>query len=178
MRNIAKGGAAIEVTGMKELQAKLRALALEDPATIDKAQKVLGDAASIVREQVRASMMIAGWPSILVTRAAFGVSKTRGRKKLTALAGMSKGFKDPSNPLYIEWRAARRPSPFALKAVTRNVPPGGLVGMGWATMWEFGTTRMPAHPAFRPAIQMVRSKVRETVANGFIGIIHEVATHV
>lgn len=177
-RNIVRGGGKEVVQGMKELTVKLNQLSGDDPQLAQDIMTVLGDAATEVRDEMRSSAMVAGWPSVLINTAFFraadlakGQYATRRRATLSALAGVSKGHRDPADPRYKEWVAAEKPPAHPLKAVDRKVPAGAKVGMGFATMWEFGTSRMPARPAIRIAVRNVRARVRSIIASGLKEII-------
>lgn len=176
-RNIVRGGGKEAVQGMKELTAKLNQLSGDDPQLAQDIMTVLGDAAGEVRDAMRSSAAAAGWPRLLIDTAFFsaadlakGQYSTRRRATLSALAGISKGHKDPTDPRYKEWHAARNAG-LLRPGVVRDVPPGGKVGMGFATMYEFGTSRMPARPAIRQAITTMRAKVREIIASGLKEIL-------
>ncbi len=83
------------------------------------------------------------------------------RKRISGLAGISKRH------TMVEWIAGRI-GPFSWPTRTpRRVKPGNPVSMSFATMLEFGTTRMKPRPAIVPAIQSARAKVVSTLADGY-----------
>jgi len=165
VRNIVKGGGKNSVQGFKELKAKLQDLQPENPTMRADIQAVLGDAAVEVRNEMRAQAMIAGWPARLIaTIFKFSELRAMGKEKISALAGVSK------KRSMLEWKAGKHP-----KSQNAKVPPGGKVAESLATMYEFGTSRMSAHPAIRPAVKIVRNKVREAVKAGMRALLEKYA---
>lgn len=66
----------------------------------------------------------------------------------------------------VEWTAARNP-----KSPKAKVVYPGKVAMSLATMMEFGTTRGPAKPAFRPAVINAKAELPLILAKGLKEII-------
>jgi hypothetical protein len=151
------------VEGFQELQIKLRDLhPSENKFMKMQINDVLGDAATEVRDQMRASAMIARWPvSLIKTIFSYyelNAMYTRRRNRPSALAGVSK------RQSMIEWRAGAHP-----KSPRAKNPPGKIISESLATMMEYGTSgttleygtsHIQARPAIRPALRMVRARVR------------------
>lgn len=173
IRNVARGGGKLTreaVQGLKQLEAKLRDLLPSNPKMAQAVSEVVGDAAQEVRSEIQAQAMLQQWPQEIL-RYVFGYREGKpagSRNKIAALAGVSKGHKNPAHPMYKEWRAGRHP-----KSPNAKVGPGGKVGMGWPTMWEFGTSNRPARPAVRPAIKNARARVIEIAAKGYSAILEQ-----
>jgi HK97 gp10 family phage protein len=181
VRNIARGGGKAYkggVTGLKELEAKLKALRADNPQLTADLRKMLGDAAGGLRDQMKSSAQAAGWAShsiktrsgkVLATgqeaidsifASSKGASGENPRARISALAGVSK------RRSMVEWTAGKHPvSPNA------KVAPGGKVAEAYATMLEFGTSRMPARPAIRPAVQSGKQGIINVLTDGFQALL-------
>lgn len=173
-------GKAAKLEGLKELQANLRDIM---DATVGlEARKVVGEAAEDLRRDVAARIMVMPSPRSLT--ASRGLRPTIGpqqvleslysynkqppgarKEKLTALVGIRKRGRSHA-PAYVEWRAGKHP-----KSDRSKRAPGELVGESLGTMWELGTSKRPATPFFRPAIQAARARIIETIAAGYRAIL-------
>lgn len=163
LRNVARGGGKAfkgEVQGLKELEAKLKAMIPENPAMARFINAVVADAASATAGIMRTSASAAGWPaSIVSTIFSYGKQRENSKKRISALAGVSK------KRSMVVWRAGRHP-----KSANAKVPPGGKVAMARATMLEFGTSRSPAKPAIRNAVKQAKGVIIAKVTEGFQSI--------
>jgi HK97 gp10 family phage protein len=155
-RNIA-GGRSAEVVGLRELSRKLDRL--KSAVASQEASAAVGKAAGTGREAIRSSMRGAGWPASLISKA-FSTDGVNKRGKIVALFGVNK----QSN--MVVWNAGPNP-----KSPRAKVGEGGKVAMSMVSMFEFGTTRMQAKPAVRPAIQGSKSQMVQTTAAEFKAII-------
>jgi hypothetical protein len=178
VRNIARGGGKAfktEVTGLKELEKKLKALKGDNPQLVSEMYEVVGAAAEEVRDSMKASARAAGWGGERATvktgrgvsvvsgqeaiASIFAFDKPRGgnsKKRISALAGAGK------KRTMIEWRAGRHP-----KSPRAKVAPGGKVAMSLVSMLEFGTTNRRARPAIRQAIAGAKSRIISRIADGY-----------
>jgi len=173
--NVLRGGgkgAKEAVTGLKELEKKLKALAPDNPDMARWLQNVVGKASIEMRNEMVAHARAAGWGSQSIRNKTGTVTgeeainsifaftrsskQTRRAAKVSALAGLTK------DKTMVEWRAGRYP-----KSPRAKVAAGKKVAMAFATMLEFGTTRMAARPAIRPAVKAARARVIAAVADGF-----------
>lgn len=167
--NLARGGGRADqsaVLGLKELEAKLRALMPVDGSPMAKeVQSVVAGAADEVRDAMRSSARAAGWPQNVID-SVFSYGRTtaitfRGPEgKATALAGVNK------RRTMVEWIAGKHP-----KSPNAKVTPGNKVAMSRAAMLEFGTTRSPAKPAIRSALKAAGPMVVARLAAGFNAIL-------
>ncbi len=128
----------------------------------------LYDAAVIVRNQARANAVAAGWPHKAIESAfAFNRPSDEMTKRTRALAGVGK------RKSMVEWTAAEHQARFSrvLQGGVHKVAPGGKVAMSLAAMFEFGTSRMVARPAWRPALTSTRSNVRNKVRETYTAVL-------
>lgn len=181
------------VTGLKELEAKLKALAPEHPEMARWLQNVVGKASIEMRNEMAAQARAAGWGTQRITNylsekkgtgkrrltgktttvegqaaidSIFAFTRGRpsksGKAKVSALAGVTK----PKT--MIEWRAGLYPrSPRA----KRSYPT--VIAEAFATMLEFGTSRMAARPAIRTAVKTARPRVIQAVSDGFNAVLEK-----
>lgn len=174
VRNIARGGGKAfkaEVTGIKELERKLKALSVENPQLRNEIFTVVGDAAEELRDEMKSAARSAGWGSVTTTSkgrkvtgdeaidSIFAYAKPRGSGKFTkisALAGVGK------KKTMVEWRAGRRP-----KSPNAKVAAGGKVAESLAAMLELGTSNRPARPAIRDVIRGQKSQMLAKLAAGY-----------
>jgi len=185
VRNVARGGGKVfrgEIQGLKELERKLKALATDNPALTGDLRKLVGDAAADVRNEMRSRAMGAGWASQSI-KTRKGVTLATGQQVIDAMFASSRG--DSSNPRQrigavagvskrrsmVEWVAGRVTAASWPTRTPRRVKPGGLVAEAFATMLEFGTTRMRARPAINPAVQAAKPKVISTLADGYNALL-------
>ncbi len=177
--NVLRGGGKgtrEAVTGLKELNAKLKALSPENPDMARWLQNVVGKASIEMRNEMVAQARAAGWggqrlrskggmvtgDEAIASIFAFTRSskQTRRAAKVSALAGVTKG------KTMVEWRAGRYPQSPRAKVAWKK-----LVAMAFATMLEFGTTRMAARPAIRTAVKTARPRVIAAVADGYKAVL-------
>jgi len=153
------------VQGLKQLEGKLKELLPENPKMAQAAQQLVAETSKMAADQMRANARSAGWPSAAVNSIfSYGQSQPGKRKKITALAGVNKRRN------MAEWTATANP-----RSPNAKVGAGGKVAMSLPTMYEFGTSRMRAHPAIRPAVQQVRGQVVSQLSAGITDIISRTA---
>ena len=167
--------ARAKVEGIMALRRRMESLgAVADSRSraqaANEAQDVMNNAAKFGRDAIRVAAATGGWPNRLIeTIFKFGdIAKGDLPRSLRAsLVGIRKGApprKDPT--IYKEW-----------KARGENVSPrkkrgaGELIGMSLATMYEFGTTKMAARPAFRDTYKAIRPIIRLRLIEGYKRII-------
>jgi hypothetical protein len=175
IRNVARGGGkALKpgVTGVKELEAKLRAMTPDNPGMLDDMSRLVVEAAAAVRDEMRTQAKAAGWDRVNIHQGGKVVTgaeaidsifsfakplKTGGRKpKISASAGVLKKL------TMVEWTAGRNN-----KSPNAKVAPGNKVAMSLAAMLEFGTSRMAAKPAIRTAVKTARQRVIDILTRGY-----------
>lgn len=178
--NIAQGGnKVVQVLGLKEMQAKIREIS--DAFVRDEAAHIMGQAADIVVDQARSNAQAANMPKRALDD--FYTYERQpnadlAKNQVTALAGLRKHGRKGARG-YVTWFAStqsaggRDKTNYAKRRRDRArlVLQGTKIGENLATMWEFGTAKMPARPWFRPAVQQVRSAVLTTIANGYRAIL-------
>ncbi len=205
IRDVARGGGKAvkaEIEGLRELEAKLRDLISLDDDSLSPGQKsirtkwarerlnsVLGDAADMVKVQARANAQAQKWPKAVIA-AIFSyadIDKARGKFKYSirgALAGIRKGAPPRRDmEIYREWNPGRSWGgivggylhPTGKRVLKKGLVSGRLIGMSLASMFEFGTSKMAARPAFRPALRATRQRVLQFVANGYRGVIEQLS---
>ncbi len=183
VRNVARGGGKAfktEVTGLKELERKLKALAGSNPELRKAVQSAVGQMAIVARDEMRSQARSAGWGSSSITWKnkgksgtvtgqqainsifAFGEPRENPGKwaKITALAGVGK------RRTMFEWIAGRHPA-----STRARVAPGGKVAMSLAAALEFGTTRHAPKPAIRNAIANVKMRIIDTLTTEYNAIL-------
>jgi len=143
--------------GLRALQTQLAKILPNNPAAEAEVQSIVARAAVEVRDEMRSRASAAGWPQYVIDSIFADGRQKRGR--ISALAGANK------RRTMFEWRASRHP-----KSPRAKVPPGGKVAMSRATALEFGTTRNEARPAIRPAVAAAKTKVVQTLSEGFIAL--------
>jgi HK97 gp10 family phage protein len=157
-----KTGSGSEVTGIRELAKQIKAL--EDCALNLKAFEAVGAAASIVTAKAKANAARARWPhEVLANFFTFSrpSEDLRRQKKVSAIFGISKrGKSEPYRPGYVEWFAKDK---------------GRVIGESLSTMFEFGTSKMGARPAFRPALQSERPRMLDTLKTKLQDVLKEAA---
>ncbi len=180
-RNVLRGGGKAvreSVIGLKELERKLRAMSPDHPEMRKQLQAIVSAAAGEMRDEMRTQARSAGWggqnlrtkQGIVTGQEAinsifsYGRPKETGRAKVSGLAGVSK------QRTMVEWTAGRRP-----RSPRAKVAPGRKVAMAFATMLEFGTSRMSARPAIRTAVKTARTRIIDRVTNGFQAVYQRFA---
>lgn len=163
---------ATEMAGLDKLDLKLRdfmgaltgdvALSRGKRSAItERVRAILGDglraAAAEIKDEATRRAVALGWPKEAAESffAYYDPAKDRLRRS-GALAGAAK------QRSMVEWTAGPHP-----KSPRAKVAPGGSVAMSKAAMFEFGTTRMPARPAFRPAITAAKNAAFQRIANAY-----------
>jgi hypothetical protein len=187
-RNLLRGK-GVEIEGLRALEAKLDDLmalgwaggSARARAARQDLHEALRGAAEMVKSAVRTKAMAAGWPKATVA-AIFSYADPRQDKpaRSNALAGIRKGAPPrKDDAIYREWFPGRSQS----RRAKRLIIPGdrgasGLqkIGMSLATMFEFGTSKMAARPAFRPAIAAIKTQVVRRLAEGYRRVIEGLAT--
>ncbi|SRR6266851_632838 len=187
-KNIARGGGKggvfkADIQGLKELERKLKALRMDSPEITAELFGIVGGAADDLRDRMRSAARSAGWGSQKTTVQVPGQNVMKpvtgddaidtifsydtprggsGRQRISALAGVAK------KRTMIVWRAARHPqSPKA----QRRYPE--LVAESFASMLEFGTTRMPARPAIRSTIEGAKQSILDKLSEGYKALVEK-----
>jgi HK97 gp10 family phage protein len=175
--------ARVKVEGVKALQVKLgnvvNALEKEERGKYGKlTAQLMQDVAVFLRDAIRSEARAAGWRKESI-RSIFAYSdlsreiRSDGRESQfsrrlrTSLVGVRKGAPPRFDPkLYTEWVASPNN-----KSPKRERSGGEIIGMSFAAMFEFGTSKMPARPAFRTAYNKVKGQVRLMLINRLKTII-------
>lgn len=175
---------AVRVEGVKKLRAHISDLIAGmdlDPKSVGRKTAVvrrahamitetLTEAANVIKTEGQSRARTQGWPGRTIgTFFTFADPEGMRPKKTTALTGIRtgaptmRGKKDTR--IYKEWKAASTKSPRAKQ------PVGALIGESLASMYEHGTTRMQAKPAFRPAVAAARGRVKAALIAGYKRVI-------
>lgn len=193
IKNVARGGKGLraEVTGLKELERKLKALGKDNPALAQNMWRIVGKLGDELRNDMVAAARSAGWASMRLTykgrnksgvvtgedaiKSIFSYGKPKSqaaRQKYSALAGVGK----PRT--MFEWIAAKRPRFGSLltlqdraEPAVRRVAPGNPVAMSLAAALEFGTSRMQARPAIRATILASKSRIVASLSEQYKALI-------
>jgi len=179
LQDVGRSLKASKILGVPELKRKIRAL--KNDMVAEAAQRVVGEAARYISSEVRYGAESVKVPHE-VFKNIFSYSKLRTQPgaKVSALAGIRKrGRARPYAVSYMEWRnkAAYTRLRWKGRGKTRTFKAGGvvaeraLVGENLATMWELGTSKRPATPFFRPAIQRAQNRVAAILYDGYSAII-------
>jgi HK97 gp10 family phage protein len=167
---MAQPNVGIQISGINELKENIAALisavkmdddvsARGKAALAKKAKAAIGmelrEAAGIISDKAESNARSARWPHEALSVGAFRFFNP-AKPKTTALAGFSKrGRNRPYRIGYVEWGKRS----------------GKLVGESLARMFEYGTSKMRARPALRPAISSSRSQVLDRIADGYRKVI-------
>jgi hypothetical protein len=177
---------AIEVSGLKEIMDRVKAIANEVDGTGDRLWEISAEAAAMVRDEVESAARSVRTPSD-VYRDLFSTAGKKqfsagGTRTISQLAGIKlRGRSRPYAHAYREWRAKasftrvryrRKRKQFVSAG---SVAQGQLLGMSLASMWERGTKRLRPRPFFAPAIRRVRPQLIEFLKSRLGGLIEEVA---
>jgi hypothetical protein len=177
---------AIEVSGLKEILDKIKAIAGEMDGAGDKLWQIASEAAEMVRDEVESAARSVRTPSD-VYRDLFSTTGKKqfsagGTRTISQLAGIKlRGRSRPYAHAYREWRAKasfsrvkyrRRRKQFVSAGTVQQ---GQLLGMSLATMWEKGTRKMRPRPFFGPAIRRVRPQLIGFLKSRLGALIEEVA---
>lgn len=160
-----------EIAGLRELSAQLKDIMPYSSSKMYVATgEVVQQASAMLRQRIRANMAAQGWPRDIqgYTFATDPTGSKSNSKRFESLTGISKGHKTAGHPMYREWNAGK-----TSKSKRAKVSPGGKVGMGWPTMWELGTSKIRAKPAFRPAIEQSRAAIVKALTDGFTKVLNE-----
>jgi hypothetical protein len=160
----------VTITGRSAIVKKLNAVvaamsAEEQQAARTTIMDVLGDGADLMAGAMRTMARINQYPQEVI-QSIFSSRKLppsiKIRKKPSALAGVAKG------ETIREWRATSNP-----RSSRAKVGVGGKVAMSLATMFEFGTSKMPARHAITTAVLDSKSAVAVTIKDGLNRMIGE-----
>jgi len=177
---------AIEVSGLKEIMDRVKAISSEVDGAGDKLWQIASEAAEMVKEEIESSARSVRTPSD-VYRDLFSTTGKKqfsagGTRTISQLAGIKlRGRSRPYAHAYREWRAKasytrvryrKRRKQFVSAG---SVAQGQLLGMSLATMWEKGTKKMRPRPFFAPAIRRVRPQLIAHLKSRLGGLIEEVA---
>lgn len=143
---MAKRAVSFQTKGVKELTAQLRNMM--DVVASKEVAIMLGDAGRKFIAHADTNMRTENWPhetqGACFVDARWPQSK-RKKAYITILFGIRKrGKRKPFYPWYAEWA-------------------GGTRGMSLTTMYELGTSKTQARPAWRPAIVAGKPEARATV---------------
>jgi hypothetical protein len=179
--------ANVKVQGVKELRATvgnlIAALDKDERSKYGKiAYDTMADASKYLRDAIRNEATSQGWRRASIAavfwygeikRQYSGIDgrETGFSRRLRAnLVGIRKGAPPRQDPdIYAEWKAgANNTSP------KRKRSGGQTIGQSFASMFEFGTSKMAARPAFRPAYQKAKPTIRQMIIDGYTRIIDDV----
>jgi hypothetical protein len=123
----------------------------------------MDNVAKFARDTIRAAATGLGWPKRTI-RTIFKYSDLKAdelpRSVRSSLVGVRKGAPPRlDREIYKEWRASASKNPKA------NRGKGELLGMSLAAMFEFGTSKIQARPAFRRTYEAMKSKLRRDLVN-------------
>lgn len=169
--------ARVRVEGLRALQlrsAELAKIADKDSrgraATL--AASELSSVAEFARDSIRSSARAIGWPRrIIDTIFKFGDIRQDSlpRSVRASLVGVRRGAPPRRDEeIYREWRASGKN-----KSPNRKRGAGDLIGMSLASMYEFGTTKIYARPAFRVTYKAIQGRLRQQLIDGYKRIILE-----
>lgn len=146
-------------------------------AVTRRASEILGKelhaAAVIVRDETKRRAISQNWPHEAIA-GIFAYFDPNKPKRSTALAGVSK------RRSMVEWYPGKSKSPRAKVAPGTVSAKGARFGaqkiaMSLATMFEYGTSKMNARPAYRPALASVRASMLARMAQGYKKVIESFA---
>lgn len=178
--------ARVRVEGIRQLRATVgnlvAALEKEERSKYGKiAYDTMADASKLLRDSIRSEAISQGWRKASIAsifwygeikREYSGTGAETGfsRRLRSNLVGVRKGAPPRFEPdLYAEWTASyKNTSP------KRKRSGGQTIGQSFASMFEFGTTKMAARPAFRPGYQKAKGRVRQMLIDGYKRIIADV----
>ena len=192
-----------EITGIRELEATVRDLIAmgDSPLSVgqratrarwarEQLSEVLGDAAGLLKSRIRANAEAQHWPRAVIaaifTFADISANRSsfKYNQRQSALAGIRKGAPPRRDPkIYREWNPGASWSgitggylhPTGKRLLKKGLVSGRKIGMSLASMFEFGTSKMQARPAFRPALKAVQAEIIRRVASGYRHVIEKFA---
>jgi len=167
--------ARAKVEGVLALRRRVEQLAsLADNAArtqaANQAQAVVNESAAFARDAIRTSASVRSWPNRLIKAIFKSGDVAEGnlpRRLRAALVGARKGAPPHyDSQLYVGWKArGDNTSPRKKRGA------GAEIGMSLMTMWEYGTTKMQARPAFRETYKAIKPMLRERMIQGYKRII-------
>lgn len=157
--------------GIPEVQAKIKEI-LEQTSgneaganARNRVRELVGEAAKTIKEKAVSNATSQGWPKQVVNSIfTFNDPAKDKPKRTAALVGINK------QKSMLQWTAAANP-----KSPKAKVSPGGKIAMSLATMYEFGTSRMKAKPAFRKAYYQAVNTIGQTLKQGFVQILEDLS---
>ncbi|MGJ5817040.1 HK97-gp10 family putative phage morphogenesis protein [Paludibaculum fermentans] len=165
---------SVRVDGLSKLERSIHAIIerSQGQAVMD----VLGKAANMFRQQAVANAHSEGLPKEVADSIfAFGRLRGKVRKNPSALVGVKRG---KGTPAYVEWQAAGGPGARSAvgsgKAIKATSAPGRTIGMSLATMFEFGTSKMPPRPFFAKALKEKKAEVKSYVHDELLKVLTKV----
>ncbi len=145
------------------------------------ASDTMAEASKFLRDAIRSEATAQGWRRASIAaifwygelksqyNAITGRETGFSRRLRANLVGVRKGAPPRfDESIYAEWNA----SP-TNKSPRRKRSGGQLIGQSFASMFEFGTSKMAARPAFRPAYQKAKGRVRQIIIDGYKRIIND-----
>jgi HK97 gp10 family phage protein len=178
--------ARVKVEGVRQLRVTVgnlvAALGDEERSKFGKiAADTMADASKLLRDAIRAKAIGQNWKKESVEAifwygeqkrqysAVSGRETGYSRRIRANLVGIRKGAPPRSDPkIYAEWVASPNN-----KSAKRKRAGGEIIGQSFASMFEFGTSKMLPRPAFRPAYQQMKSTIRRMIIEGYKRIIKE-----
>jgi len=178
---------AIEISGLKEIMDRVKAIAGEMDGAGDRLWQIASEAAEMVKGEIESSARSVRTPSDVYKDLFHTTSKKQfsagGSRTISQLAGIKlRGRSRPYAHAYREWRARASYTRVKYRRKRKqfvsagSVAQGQLLGMSLATMWEKGTKKMRPRPFFAPAIRRVRPQLIEFLKSRLGGLIEEVAS--
>jgi HK97 gp10 family phage protein len=164
---------SVSVDGLSKLQRNVHQIV--DKAQGEAVMTVLGRAANQFRRQAIANAESEGLPKE-VADSIFAYGRlTKVRKNPSALVGIKRG---PGSPSYVEWVAhtptGTRSAQGTGRTINAKAEPGKVIGMSLASMFEYGTSKMPPRPYFARALKEKRPEVRAFVREELLKVLTRV----
>lgn len=178
--------ARAKVEGVKQLRATIANLV----ASLEKDERsqygkiaydTMADASKYLSDSIKAEATSAGWRRASVAAifwygevkaqySALSGRETGFSRRLRAnLVGIRKGAPPrQDDSIFAQWKAGANN-----KSPKRKRGGGQLIGQSFASMFEFGTSKMAARPAFRPGYQKAKGRVRQIIIDGYKRIISQ-----
>lgn len=185
VRNFQSGrqSKAVAVLGLRELQQRVDQL--KTRAVSDESAKVAIGAGAMLYNQAQANLRSVNAPHE-VREDLFIYGKQpgillRATSSVTALVGLRKRGKKMDAKGYVTWNATSRAGVFGpmtkraslLAAKGKARVSGRKIGENLGTMWELGTSKMPARPWWRPAVMSMKQAMFQAMAAGYRKILGE-----
>lgn len=169
---------AVQVFGLKELQQRMNEQ--KNRITGPLVNALMIDAGRILFDQAAANLASTNAPhEVRNDLFIFGKNKSSlvaAEKSVTCLVGLRKHGQKIKSAGYVEWWSNRQTGQYEKTSRTRKRKQslrmvGTRIGENLGTMWELGTTKMPARPWWRPAILQSRNRMYELMADGLRKIV-------